>query len=136
MKTTYIDCSHEAGDIRRGGSERMRWLAQDIEPSDWIVEITPQALEEIDRLADYLQRNPLPLLQRRIDAMSLPACRELMARMKHILVDGGPTIAVWERLEARLEELRRDGGFTDQEVPLPLELVMVSHIDDDHIDDD
>ena len=88
MQTPYIDCSHEAGAIRRGGSERMRWLAQDITDADWIVEITPAALDEIEQLVDYLQRNPLPVLQRRIDAMPLPACRQLMARMKGILDDG------------------------------------------------
>ena len=51
-----------------------------------------------------------------------------------IVIDGGPTIAVYERLRGRLDELRAEGGFTDQGVPLPIELLMVSHIDDDHID--
>ena len=97
MPVSYIDCSHEAGPIQRGGSERMRWLARDISPSDWIVEMTPEALDEIDRLAAYLRHNPLPVLQRRVEAMPLPACRALMARMKGIL-DDGVGFAVLDRL--------------------------------------
>jgi hypothetical protein len=49
---------------------------------------------------------------------------------KLMLIDGGPTSNYRERLRPRLEALRDDlapGGS------LPLELVMVSHIDDDHI---
>lgn len=51
-----------------------------------------------------------------------------------MVIDGGPTIAVYERLRDRLDELRDAGGFTDHDRPLPIELLMVSHIDDDHID--
>ena len=51
-----------------------------------------------------------------------------------IAIDGGPTEAVYERLRDRLDELRAAAGLTDDEKPLPIELLMVSHIDDDHID--
>ena len=51
-----------------------------------------------------------------------------------IVIDGGPTTAVYERLRDRLDELRDSAGLTDDEEPLPVELLMVSHIDDDHID--
>jgi hypothetical protein len=51
-----------------------------------------------------------------------------------IVIDGGPTKEVYERLRERLNQLRDGGGFTDNDLPLPIELVMVSHIDDDHID--
>jgi len=51
-----------------------------------------------------------------------------------IVVDGGPTKAVYERLRGRLDELREAGGFTEHGEPLPIALLMVSHIDDDHID--
>jgi Metallo-beta-lactamase superfamily len=47
------------------------------------------------------------------------------------LVDGGPPGVYAEFLEPRLSELRKD-LVADGE-PLPLELVMVSHIDSDHI---
>ncbi len=51
-----------------------------------------------------------------------------------IVIDGGPTKAVYRRLKARLDQLREDGGFTDHDLPLDVELMMISHIDDDHID--
>ena len=51
-----------------------------------------------------------------------------------IVIDGGPTKAVYKRLKDRLDQLREDGGFTDHDLPLDIELLMVSHIDDDHID--
>lgn len=51
-----------------------------------------------------------------------------------IVIDGGPTEAVYQRLRKRLDQLRDDSGFTEHDKPLPIELLMVSHIDDDHID--
>jgi hypothetical protein len=49
------------------------------------------------------------------------------------LVDGGPPGVYPEFLEPRLAELRTELVDDDDE-PLPLELVMVSHIDSDHIE--
>ena len=97
MSVAYLDCSNEAGDIQPSGNSRLRWLAQDISADDWIVKITAAARAEMDRLAEYLQQHPLPILQRRIDGLALPACRELMARMKQIL-DDGVGFAVLERM--------------------------------------
>jgi len=94
---SYLDCSNEAGQIQQTGDTRLRWLARDIRPADWIVELSEGARAEIDRLAEYLEQNPLPILQRRIDGLELPACRTLMARMKQIL-DHGVGFAVLERL--------------------------------------
>lgn len=51
-----------------------------------------------------------------------------------ILVDGGPSRDVYERLRGRLDALRGELGFDDAGEPLPIDLLMVSHIDDDHID--
>ncbi len=51
-----------------------------------------------------------------------------------IVIDGGPTKAVYKRLKTRLDELRDAAGLTERDRPLPIELLMVSHIDDDHID--
>jgi hypothetical protein len=48
------------------------------------------------------------------------------------LVDGGPPGVYPEFLEPRLSELRKD--LVGDDKPLPLELVMVSHIDSDHIE--
>jgi len=93
----YLDCSNEAGELEPTGDSARRWLARDISPADWIVHFTADAAAEIDRLAGYLQQNPLPILQRRVDQLALPACRALMTRMKRIL-DDGVGFAVLERL--------------------------------------
>lgn len=55
-------------------------------------------------------------------------------RPRVIVIDGGPTKAVYKRLKARLDDLRERTGLKDRGKPLPIELLMVSHIDDDHID--
>lgn len=53
-------------------------------------------------------------------------------KVRHIVIDGGPE-GVWKNaLQPRLLQLR-EGHKLDNSTPLPLEICMVSHIDDDHI---
>ena len=94
---TYLDCSDETSAINTASGEHMRWLASEIKPTDWIVEVTAEVLGEIDRLAEFLQQNPLPMLQRRLDEFELPACRQMMLAMKNIL-DDGVGFAVLDRM--------------------------------------
>lgn len=49
-----------------------------------------------------------------------------------VLIDGGPSGVFKDALQPRLEELRVERGLGADE-PLDLDLVMVSHIDDDHV---
>ena len=49
-----------------------------------------------------------------------------------ILVDGGPTGTYEQHLRPRLMELRDERGLAPDE-PLVIDLVIVSHVDDDHI---
>jgi alpha-ketoglutarate-dependent taurine dioxygenase len=93
----YLDCSDEISALRETSDARMCWLASDIDNSDWIVEITAAALTEIARLVEFLTQNPLPILQRRLDEFELPACRQMMLKMKNIL-DNGVGFAVLDRL--------------------------------------
>ena len=93
----YIDCSNETSAIRDTSGEPMGWLASEIKPDDWVVEVTAEVISEIDRLAEFLQQNPLPMLQRRLDEFELPACRQMMLRMRNIL-DDGVGFAVLDRL--------------------------------------
>lgn len=97
MATEFIDCSNEAGEVREIDGGRMRWLAKDISDDDWIVPITTEALGEIDRLVQFLQHNPLPILQRQLKHYRIPACQELMMQMKQIL-DKGVGFALLDRL--------------------------------------
>ena len=93
----YLDCSDETSEIRDTSGNRRGWLASEIKADDWVVEVTAEVLGEIDRLAEFLRQNPLPMLQRRLDEFELPACRQMMLAMKKIL-DDGVGFAVLDRL--------------------------------------
>jgi alpha-ketoglutarate-dependent taurine dioxygenase len=97
MKVAYLDCSAEVSAIQQPGNERIVWLAGDIKPDDYLVRLPADALNEIERLVDFLLDNPLPLLQRKLDELDLPACQATMAKMKSIL-DNGVGFAVLDRL--------------------------------------
>ena len=97
MNVAYLDCSNEVTEIRQPDDDRLCWLADDIKHDAYLVTVTDTALTEINRLADFFDNNPLPLLQRKLDEFELPACRAVMARMKSIL-DDGVGFAVLDRL--------------------------------------
>ena len=48
------------------------------------------------------------------------------------LIDGGPKNVYLPHLKPRLLEIRKARGL-DRQQPLPVDLLMVSHVDDDHI---
>ncbi len=54
------------------------------------------------------------------------------AKPQLTVVDGGPTGVYNDALRPRLEEIRKERRLDDK-TPLEIELMMVSHIDDDHI---
>lgn len=49
-----------------------------------------------------------------------------------VMIDGGPKSVYTPHLRPRLEQIRADRGLSKNE-PLPVDLLMVSHVDDDHI---
>jgi alpha-ketoglutarate-dependent taurine dioxygenase len=97
MTIAYLDCSAEVSAIQQPANDRMVWLASDIKPDDYVVRLSTDALNEIERLIGFLVDNPLPLLQRKLDELELPACHAAMAQMKSIL-DNGVGFAVLDRL--------------------------------------
>jgi len=97
MSADYLDCSAEVSEIRQPSSDRLVWLAGDIGSDDYLVTLDDAAIAEIERLAGFFTDNPLPLLQRKLEDLELPACRALMAQMKSILNDGAG-FAVLDRL--------------------------------------
>ena len=48
------------------------------------------------------------------------------------MIDGGPKSVYKPHLKPRLEEIRTARGLSDED-SLPVDLLMVSHVDDDHI---
>ena len=97
MQCRYLDCSGEVSKVRNPPSQRLVWLAQDVRESDWLIDLPKKALREIRQLATFIEDNPLQMLQRRLDDLSLPDCRILMGGMKSIL-DDGVGFAVLDRL--------------------------------------
>lgn len=97
MQTRFLDCSNEVSEIRDPPSGRLVWLGDDLSESDWLIDITDDALNEITSLAAFIQDNPLPMLQRRVDDVAIPACQRLISMMKSIL-DDGVGFAVLDRL--------------------------------------
>ena len=53
-------------------------------------------------------------------------------RPRFIVIDGGPDTVYRDRLRPRLEQIREKWG-TGEDRFLNLDMLMVSHIDDDHI---
>lgn len=49
-----------------------------------------------------------------------------------VMIDGGPNGVYTPHLRPRLEQIREDRGLEDNQ-SLPVDLLMVSHVDDDHI---
>src|SRR5262249_55296479 len=49
-----------------------------------------------------------------------------------MVIDGGPSAVYQPHLRPRLEQIRQARKL-DDDTPLPIDLLMVSHIDDDHI---
>src|SRR5829696_2098685 len=49
-----------------------------------------------------------------------------------VMIDGGPRSVYGPHLRPRIEQIREARGL-DNEEPLPVDLMMVSHVDDDHI---
>ena len=97
MKIDFLDCSHEVSAIGEPPAQSMVWLAEDLVRRDWCIELDKSELDEIRRLAQFIEDNPLPDLQRRIEDVEISGLRETMARMKSIL-DHGVGFAVIDRL--------------------------------------
>jgi hypothetical protein len=97
MQTPFLDCSDEVSELRNPPSNRLVWLAKDINDDDWLINLSDEVLNEIAGLATFIQDNPLQMLQRRIDDVAIPQCRKLMATMKSKL-DDGVGFAVLDRL--------------------------------------
>jgi len=92
MSTTgaYLDL-HEAARVSMLDHEitdRRAWTRDTVTAADWTVALSGAALAEVFALAETVTRQPLPVLVLSPDHFDLPACREVMARVKSILREG------------------------------------------------
>jgi len=82
----------------------MAWTSETHFPNDGVVTLDADCLAEIDRAAEALVQNPLPIEALRPDDFEMPSCRRLMAEVR-AEVDDGIGFAIIDRLP--LERLER-----------------------------
>ncbi|HXO89705.1 MAG TPA: TauD/TfdA family dioxygenase [Stellaceae bacterium] len=73
------------------------WIGRDVRPEDYRVELSAACHDEIRRTVDELRAFPLPTIVLGPEDFAMPACREEMARVRHIL-DRGVRFAIIDRL--------------------------------------
>ncbi len=73
------------------------WVGCDVQPEDYRVELSAACHDEIRRAVDEMRAFPLPTIVLRPEDFAMPACREQMARVRHIL-DRGVRFAIVDRL--------------------------------------
>ncbi len=67
---------------------RKAWSRDDLAPNDWTLRFLPEALAEVEAIVAALRKDPLPTLLLMPEQFDLPACRELMGRVRALLNDG------------------------------------------------
>jgi len=73
------------------------WVGCSLHPEDYRVELSAACHDEIRRAVDELRAFPLPTIVLRPEDFAMPACREQMARVRHIL-ERGARFAIVDRL--------------------------------------
>lgn len=87
----FLDLTHEVVEPRANVklvARRKAWLSHDLADQEWVIEIDPPALAEIDQLIASMKANPLPLVLRTPDGMDIPHLRGLYAAAKEKLDHG------------------------------------------------
>ncbi len=90
-----LDLSHEcsANRLEHQVTGQFAWTRDKINPIDRIVNIRTAAHNEIMRMADHMEANPLPTLLRQPDQFDIPHVIELMKEIKSRL-DEPPGVAI------------------------------------------
>jgi len=73
------------------------WIGRNIQPEDYRVGLSVACHDEIRRAVDEIRAFPMPTIVFRPEDFAMPACREQMARVRHIL-DRGVRFAIIDRL--------------------------------------
>src|SRR5688572_25882573 len=86
--------------LDRIASGKRAWVRADIRREDWFFPLPPECLAELEDIIEELRKGTGPV--EKIDAgrFRMPACRELMQRVKAVL-DDGVRFAVIDRLPDR-----------------------------------
>src|SRR5262245_1900925 len=81
------------------------WVATDVRPDEYRIELSAECLDEIRRAVDEIRAYPLPTILRAPDDFAMPSCRREMASVRDIL-DHGRRFAIVDRLP--LDEMSTD----------------------------
>jgi alpha-ketoglutarate-dependent taurine dioxygenase len=73
-----------AGDIR----DSRAWRRDELSPRDWLVELPPRCVDELDAAVRQVRQDRLPTLLLTPDQFALPACAEVMDRVRAKLYTG------------------------------------------------
>src|ERR1700746_1875069 len=73
------------------------WLGCDLRPEHYLVQLSTACREEVRRAVEEIRAYPLPTIMLSPDDFAMPACREQMVRVRHIL-DHGVRFAIVDRL--------------------------------------
>ena len=73
------------------------WTAESLSEEDWLFKLPKTAVTEIIELANYFDRNPIPVEALTPDDFAIPECRQILAAAKQAATNG-PRFAVIDRL--------------------------------------
>ena len=65
--------------------DRRAWQAADIQPEDWTVRVSKDAISELQVMISHMRAHPLPVLLRTLEEFSIPHLLDVMASTKNAL---------------------------------------------------
>ena len=65
--------------------DRRAWQAADIQPEDWTVYVSKDAISELQGMVSHMRAHPLPVLLRTLEEFSIPHLLDVMASTKNAL---------------------------------------------------
>ena len=83
-----IDLSSEVVEGPRTVDKKNIWLAKDLTPDDWTIQLDQTAHNEIYAMIKQMQENPAPMYLRHPDHFHIPNLRKAYAKCKTIIQEG------------------------------------------------
>ena len=65
--------------------DRRAWQTADIQPEDWTVRVSKDAISELQGMVSHMRAHPLPVLLRTLEEFSIPHLLDVMASTKNAL---------------------------------------------------